>query len=333
MAAESQSVQVGSLKKIIFKKIDTGFLIGSFSDESGKEFVAIGTMVNPEEQMAYKLTGTWVKTERYGEQFKFNWYEVKRPDDVEGIYRYLVRITKWVGPKVANALLKQYGDDTLNVLKNDPEKVAGDIRGITLERALEIKTALISNEKIESTLIELERIFSLVPGIKKSLPMDLIQAYGANAVEKIKENPYVITKIRKIGFLTADRLAMAIGMDPRDSKRAMAAVLHVLLEAQSIDGSTWVAFSEIEKAVNELIGNNPYDGLARLLKNGDIVARGYSYALAPTDRSETEIAVAIKRLLSAKNESPSQSQSQLESQMQSEDAEEYEISEEELEGI
>ncbi len=96
---------------------DNNFIIGIFNNENG-EFGGLGSMFRPEIGMDYLLFGEWSKHPQFGSQVKFVRYETVQPEDTDGIYKYLVRIAKWVGPSTGEKLVDKYGDDTLNVLRN-----------------------------------------------------------------------------------------------------------------------------------------------------------------------------------------------------------------------
>ena len=168
---------------------DSGFVIGMFSISEAKdikgEFGGLGNMLNPVEGMAYKLSGEWSFHPDFGKQFKFSNYSPVKPKDTNGIYKYLVRTARWIGPSIASALVDTYGDKTLDVLREDPEMVAAEIRGITEKRAKEIQAILIEHEEEESVLVELMGILS-IPGLRRSLPVELIQEFGSNAAEILK---------------------------------------------------------------------------------------------------------------------------------------------------
>ncbi len=105
----------GTLADIRFSK--NGFLIGNL--ESGE--TVLGNMSEPVLGQEYSLSGDWVDDPRWGRQFKFQRYAAETPKDAEGIYLYLVRVCRWVGPHVGRQIVKQFGNTALDVLKTHPE--------------------------------------------------------------------------------------------------------------------------------------------------------------------------------------------------------------------
>ena len=142
---------IATLKKILFFR--DNFLISNFAYEDKRGlFIAKGVMDRPESGMVYKLRGNWGNHPKYGEQFSFLWFELMQPQDTEGIFKYIVSVCKWVGPTVASHIVEKYGDDTLNVLKESPSRVALEINGLTKERAKDIQIALSEYEEVEAGL-------------------------------------------------------------------------------------------------------------------------------------------------------------------------------------
>lgn len=299
MVQEQQSISV-NLQRIVFKNNDSGFLIGAFMEESGKNVSALGNLLNPETGMDYKLYGKWITNKKYGKQFQFEFYEVIKPKSTAGIFRYLVRIAKWVGPSVGERLVTKYDTETLEILKKDPERVVKEIRGITLDRALEIQKLLIDNEKIESTLVELEGIFSKIPGIKKSLPVDMINKFGADAIQRLKDNPYILTQIRGMGFLTTDRVAISIGVDRASENRIVAAIYHVLQEDMHSTGNVWIYRPELIKKVRNLIALDATETIAKLVDKNQLAYNDAFVTLDFVDSDETSIAKKLQLLLDSK---------------------------------
>lgn len=232
------------------------FVIGNFSQViHGKhiDFSGLGGMLNPQMGLDYRLVGKWSDHKDYGKQFKFSNYQQIKPSDESGIFRYLVRAAKWVGPTTASYLLDIYGDQTLEVLRTDPEMVASEVKGITITKALDIQEALLENENLESILVELMGILT-IPGLSKALPMLLIDEYASDAVGELKRNPYIITQFKNIGFMIADRLAMdVIKIKPNSEFRIKAAINYGLNQVLRETGSTWVDSNRFLKYAYELI--------------------------------------------------------------------------------
>jgi exodeoxyribonuclease V alpha subunit len=271
--ADTASITItATLDRIIFQKEETGFIIGQFFDAeaAGSRLTAVGTMINPQISMEYRLTGGWEDNPRFGKQFKFSQFSMIIPHDTNGIYKYIVRVCKFVAASRGQQIIDTYGKTALDVMKNEPERLSADVHGITLDRAKEIQAALLANELNESVMVELGSILD-VPGIRKSLLGQLVEKYKSNAPAMVRENPYRLTQFSGVGFLLADRVAVHIGF-PRDSVfRKEAAACHIIEQTMQ-EGSVWIHIDELLSKMKELIQVVDLDeGVRSLLKRGAIV--------------------------------------------------------------
>jgi len=277
---------------------DDGFLIGRFQVHGNdrKEIIGLGNILQPEIGMKYRLFGRIINDPKWGKQYKFQTYEAIVPKSTSGIYRYLVRVAKFVGPKIGMAITEQYGEDTLDVLKADPERVATEIRGITIERAKNIQAALIKNEQTEAAIVEVERIVGGL-GLRKNLATELVAKHGYDAIKLLKDNPYnTLTKIRGIGFLAADKVALQrLKYQRGDNRRRMAGVKYIL-EQNRLNGNIWMRESKLiqDVSLGVSIGKDILDACVDkriIVRNGELVA------LFEDSQAETYISVKILELM------------------------------------
>jgi exodeoxyribonuclease V alpha subunit len=240
-----------TLNRIIFQNTDTGFIIGAFVDSQGNKLSALGNMINPQVNMDYILTGDYEHNQKFGEQFKFVFYETVLPIDPSGIFRYITRICKWVGSSVGNAMVDKYGDQTLITMKTDPERIATEIHGITLTRAKEIQATLLENEKTEKVMVELESMLD-IPGMLKRLPSELIKRFKSQAAEFVKVNPYILTEFNGVGFPLADMVALKNGYARDGIERKKAVCLHCIKENMQA-GSVWISEANLMENMTALV--------------------------------------------------------------------------------
>ena len=292
-----------TLNSIRFQN-DSGFIIGMASGKDiKKDFGILGNMLNPQESMTYQLIGEWSVHPDFGRQFKFQQYTPVKPKDTSGIYKYLVRTAKWIGPSIAQQLVEIYGDETLEVLRNDPEMVAAEIRGITEIKAKEIQQILIDHEELESILVDLMKVLD-IPGLRKSLPYELIEKFGSNAAEILKKNPYVITQFHGSGFLIADRLGMQrLDIPPDSMFRIKAAIEYAILQDLHSNGNTWISRKSLTNEVKDLTSIEDIKrielGIDELLALEAIVeaSGGEWLALWKVDQDENYVAGKIKEMI------------------------------------
>lgn len=285
----------GVLNHITFKSPNNNFIIGRFQSDK-KEIAILGDIINPEIGQAYKLFGSWNEDPQWGKQLKFRTYEVVEPQNTDGIYRYIVRQAKWVGPAIGRALIEAYNTNTLNILRTDPEKVSNDIKGITLSRALEIQELIIAKQDIETALVKLESMIGGA-GLRGSLPIDLVFKYKSKAPEIVAENPYIMIEEKYVGFVATDRVAInRLHVEPTSKFRQSAAAIHILTENIGL-GHTWMNFDELVKKSHRLINHDSTVGIQTLLNKNRICIEENFVTLAYINRDEKKIAKKVKELL------------------------------------
>jgi exodeoxyribonuclease V alpha subunit len=284
----------GTLADIRFSR--NGFLIGLLEDGES----VLGNMSEPVIGQTYRLAGDWVDDPKWGKQFKFDRYVAEAPQDAEGVYRYLVRVCKWVGPVVGRLIIKTFGDDALDVLKTDPQQAADLIKGLTLARAQEISKNLLANQDREAAAVELETMLGGLH-LPKHTITTLIETHHSDAPARVRQAPYTsLMDIRGIGFTLADRVAVspAVGYDRDGEERRMAATLYVLEEAASGAGHTWIPGEKLITEVQELIGFPPGpDVRVKLIEDEKIRVRDGMIALAKLADDEQDVAAFVRQAL------------------------------------
>lgn len=295
MGNENEQIEA-TLEQIRFQK--DGFMIGGFVDKHNNRLAALGNMVNPQIGLGYLMTGFWDENPKFGDQFRFSMYETVLPVDENGIYKYIVRVCKFVGSAVGQAIVDRYGDRTLTVMKGDPERLAREINGITLDRAKEIQATLLENEETENVMIELGVLLD-IPGMRKDVAAKLVKIHRADAAEVVKENPYILTDFRGVGFSIADRVAMHIKFDRDSLFRKEAAVKHILKENLQ-NGSIWIHRDDLLAGVTRLIQvPEVVQGLDSLANEGFLWIDGDYVAPESEAESERNIAKIVIRLEAA----------------------------------
>ena len=242
------------LRKIIWRSLDNDFTIAAFIPEKiGIEFIATGDLFNPVAGITYEMTGKWEEHHRYGEQFKIENYCIQAPCDSESISVYLEKYIKGIGPVWAELFIEKYGNDTIRVLKNAPERVSGEIKGLSYDAALKISEQLSEGDKRQDVLIQLEGIFAKVKGLPKRLAADLLNVYGLTAFEVVKNNPYVLIEMSRIGFVSANKVALACGVKLDDPERIKAGIIYVIKQTMQEAGDVWLNPKAITVNLMDLI--------------------------------------------------------------------------------
>jgi len=241
----------GKITKIKFYKDD--FLIADINHKQ----VVKGNMPSPQLGLEYSFTGTWKKHPKYGDYFQFFDYESSYPKELDAIKSYLTENCKWIGPEISTKIVNTFGENAIQICKDDPNRVASEIKGVSSSRAREISAALRSNEAIEQLQISIKKLFVGLE-VNRRVVGNIIKLYGEDAVAKIKENPYgLIEKVDGVGFIIADKIAQRCGFKFDDERRISAAIFYQLKDLAFSEGHTCYPRKFLLEKINCLTRVNP----------------------------------------------------------------------------
>ena len=259
----------GSVDSVIYSNDENGYTVLRLRLDEGGTATLVGTLpyAAPGEELT--AVGSWSTHNSYGDQFKAEEIERILPDSAAGIYTYLASgVLKGVGPATARNIVEHFGADALRILEEEPEKLA-TLRGIPERKAREIGEAY----RKQSALRRLMEFFS-ASGIKLSYGVRLYRSYGADAMEVLYANPYILCEdYYGASFADADRLALKLGFQGDSPERVEAAVLFEL-NHNAGGGHCFIPAEKLVGAVCQLIGVTPEqsrDAIDRLQASGEVV--------------------------------------------------------------
>ncbi len=281
----------GTVESIIYANEDNGYTVLDLGLEDDI-VTACGILPYIAEGDAVILWGRWTHNPKYGRQFKVEQYERDLPADAAAILRYLSsRTVKGVGPTLAERIVSAFGDETLDVMENHPEWLA-DIPGISKKKAAEIGEDFRAKAGIRSAMIFFRDYFGAAMTVR------IYKKYGGSAVDIARENPYrLCDEVDGIGFERADRMAMALGLDPVGDARLGSGVKYLLSSNAAQNGHTCLPREKLIEAAARLLRADAgliASAVEAQLAAGHLVARrlgGVEYIFdAATDRQEQYIA-------------------------------------------
>ena len=234
----------GKIDRILYS--DEGFLIAKL--DNGSKVSGHCLVADPQtlEGQEVELEGEWEEHPKFGPQFRFENLEIKGSE----LYFYLTKVVKGVGQKLVKRLIAHYGEEELlRILDEEPQKLL-EFKGIKEKKLAQITESWQRYKEIR------ELAMFLAPyKIGQSIVAKIYRTFMGrrNPVEAIRENPYVITQVRGVGFRRADEMALSMGIDPQSPFRIEAAVSYVLREIADQQGSSAVdEKSLIERLQEEL---------------------------------------------------------------------------------
>lgn len=217
--------QKGILTDIIYHNRGNGYTIGIIENEEAQEqFTAVGYLHNPNKGGGYRFTGNWKTHPTYGEQFVFETYVEEIPKTEDGIRDFLSSgLMKGIGKKTALAMVKKFGEDTLRIIEEEPERLT-EVEGIGRVKAETISSAFCSHREFAGIVLYFQRF-----GISNAYAMKLYKVYGKDTIKAIEEDPYqLIDDVLGIGFKKADKIAELIGIPTNDPKRIRSGIRYML---------------------------------------------------------------------------------------------------------
>lgn len=238
----------GIVDEIIFRNDDNGYTVFLF-DCADKGHVAVGSFLSINVGENLKLVGDFKHNGKYGMQFQVNSYESIAPKTKNGIIRYLSSgLIKGVGPVTAEAIVKKFKENTLEIIEFNPEKLV-EVRGISKKKAELISESLVEVRDMQNAMVFLQGY-----NISTTIALKIYEIYKNSTIEVVKTNPYrLVEDVNGIGFAKADKIAQSMGIAVDSPFRIRAGILHILNEASDKNGHTYMLKPQLVEGVNTLL--------------------------------------------------------------------------------
>ena len=292
----------GEIQDIIYKNEINSYTIAEFEMEDETTTV-VGYLPFINSGDTLKVIGKFVEHKEYGRQFKIDTFEKLMPQTLGALERYLANGNiKGIGEALAKRIVKRFGEETISIFKYEPKRLA-EIKGISESKAIQMSEDFIQNWEVWQIVGFLERF-----GIGAEHAKKVFDLLGANAIEQIEANPYILIDIaRGVDFKQIDKMALDLGINYDNEKRVMSGIKYGLIRS-TYNGHACVLKSNLIEFVIDLLDvstENVEDGIIRLKVKDEIVTEereGEEYVyLQVFFNTEAEIAIRINRLQNAKN--------------------------------
>lgn len=238
----------GYVEKIVYRNQDNGYTVLSLTGEDD-DVTCVGSFPFINEGEFVVLEGNYISHQIYGDQFQVQSFEIKEPEDIMSMERYLGSgAIKGIGVALAARIVRKFKDQTFHIIEQEPERLA-EVKGISISKAQEIGTQFEEKKELRDAMIFLQKY-----GITNNLAVKIYKEYGSRMYEIIRENPYKLADdISGVGFHIADEIAAKVGIGSDAEFRVKAGVLYVLLQA-SQSGNVYLPMDMlIEKTAQMLI--------------------------------------------------------------------------------
>ena len=238
----------GYVDHIIFQNRDNGYTVACLISQ-GEEITCVGNFRFLSEGETIRARGTYTRHPSYGRQFSVNSYESVIPQDSLAMERYLGSgAIKGIGAALAARIVRKFGDDTLRIIEEEPERLA-EVKGISERKAREIADQVEEKADMRKAMMFLQQY-----GITQTLGMKIYRQYGQEMYGVLKENPYKMAEdIPGVGFKIADEIAARIGIHTDSDYRIRSGILYILLLASG-EGHVYLPKEVLLKRARDLLG-------------------------------------------------------------------------------
>ena len=237
-----------TVTETLFRNEENGYTV--LSCRAGRENVTVvGVMPETASGEQALFRGDWTTHPQYGRQFRAEQCELQAPSTLLGIERYLGSgLIRGIGPATARLIVQEFGKAALDILSEHPERLT-EIAGIGKKRAAQIAQSFQEQYATRQVMVFLQTY-----GVSPSLAVKISKVYGARAQELIRQNPYrMVEDIEGVGFLTADRIALSMGVSPDSPERVSAGLIYALQDAANSAGHTFLPTAELLQAAGRLL--------------------------------------------------------------------------------
>jgi len=231
-----------------------------FNNPQGQETVIVHqTKVFAGATMEFQ--GSWTTHPKYGRQFQATVAKENKPATTAALEKYLGSgLIKGVGPKTAKKIVKHFNKDTLDIFEKNIERLT-EVPGIAQKKLDMISEAWTEHKAIREVMMFLQS-----HGISTLFAVRIYKEYGDDAIRLVTEDPYRLANdFYGIGFFSADKVALSIGLEADSQQRMLAGIKHVLAASRNF-GHCYLTASQIDKEVKELLELDLSDKLLELLK-------------------------------------------------------------------
>lgn len=235
--------------------------------------------------------GRWDHHPRYGAQFRADEVIVVAPQDASGVISWLAAYIPNFGRKRAAELVERYGVPGIwQVIEHTPNKLL-EVKGITEGRVAEITAAYREHRQLRDRMVRF-RIWGLTDGQTARV----LAAWGDKAEEHLTSDPYQLVELDGIGFLTADGIALRMGVGRETPERIRAAGAFVL-EEDARSGNVYTPTPKLVKMTAALLQLAPEEVRPHLRDLPGTVRRNAFVYLRRYDVAEHQVAMAFARMV------------------------------------
>ena len=289
----------GTISKIIYRNNSNGYTVGLIKikesdEEVGKIETFTGVLPEFNEKTIYQLNGTFTTHNKYGYQFQVDSFEIVLPEKKDELVDFLSSDLFPIGEKTAKKIVGSFGEDTIDVILNNKEKLL-EIPRLGIEKINKINNILKEYQSTSNIVLELNRM-----GFNTKDSLMLLNKYKDKVIRIIDNNIYDLIDNINLNFKEIDTIAINNKYDLYDERRVEALIIYLLNEITFEQGDTYSFFQEIYNSIIKYLPDLKSEDLEyyllKLSKQKRVVIKKEKYYLKELYDAEEYIADRIYRL-------------------------------------
>jgi len=245
----------GSVESIVFRNEENHYTVARFRpNDSGRLFrddltTIVGVLPGVHVGELLSVEGEWEKDPKYGRQLHITNFTQRLPASKEGIARYLGSgLIKGVGPKKAQRIVEYFGEQTLAIIEQQPERLS-EVKGISAKDREQIEKSWAEQSEIKEL-----HLFLQSHDVSMNLATRIYKQYGQDSIKVVRENPYQLAQdVNGIAFRTADVIAVKLGLPLDSMPRMVSGLKYVLTQAANDDGHCYLPENELMRRASEIL--------------------------------------------------------------------------------
>ena len=284
------------IDSITFRDEMNGYSVVRVSS-SNDSFIAVGVMPAVHVGSVFNLYGDWKVHPRFGYEFAFQECEETLPATIEGIKNYLASgLIKGIGPSYAEKIVDRFGEATLDILDNEPDRLS-EIRGIGPKKLDKIKKCWTEQKEIRNIMLFLKSY-----NVSTSLATKIFKQYGSQSIQTVTENPYRLAdELWGVGFKTADDIASKLGFEHERFERLRSGILYSM-NRFSEAGHCYAVMSDLMASAIELLEvkeNLITAAINTMLSDKDLIREDETIYLPMYYHSEVGVARRLHEIMNS----------------------------------